>query len=143
MSGIIVSIPPTFSLLCSTLTANPVIVSTHTHIHTRSSHQVGNKIEDEDEDESEDGSDEMLNLEAMDEDGDLEVGCLTTLSQLDVQVLAQENEGFHTCTLMQYSHVLGVSDYIVRFEMLSIHCTASCRELTTAHVNTNANTVQD
>ena len=84
----------------------------------------------------------MLNLEAMDEDGDLEVGCLTTLSQLDVQVLAQENEGFHTCTLMQYSHVLGVSDYIVRFEMLSIHCTASCRELTTAHVNTNANTVQ-
>ena len=47
----------------------------HTQTRALSSHQVGNKIEDEDEDESEDGSDEMLNLEDMDEDGDLEVCC--------------------------------------------------------------------
>lgn len=101
------------------------IVSTHTHIHTRSSHQVGNKIEDEEEDESEDGSDEMLNLEDMDEDGDLEVGCLSSLSQLDVQDLAQENDGFHTCILMQYSHMLGVSDDIIRHAQHPLRCKLS------------------
>ena len=68
-------------------------VHAHTQTCALSSHQVGNKIEEEDEDESEeDGSDEMLNLEDMDEDGDLEVCCFDSCLALPIGSFCQTLE---------------------------------------------------